>query len=229
MGKRRGHPAFAEGSEQAFAEGSEEDRRAGGRGRRNGRGGGRDSRERAPRRTVAERLEAGEISRDDAVEKTREVILRILTAAQKSRRELEQSLARKGYPEDVVVQVLDRFGEVGLVDDATYAETIVRTRHSERGLARRGIAAELRRRGIDEDTAVEALEQLDPDDERAAGARLATKLITRTRSLDREVRVRRAVGSLARKGYAPGLAFELVKDALAAEGEETDDLGYAED
>lgn len=205
MGKRRGHPAAREG---------------GRRGSR-ARGGGA---ERAPRKTIAERLEAGEISRDEAVEKAREVVLRTLTAAQRSRRELEQSLARKGYPEDVVVQVLDRFDEVGLVDDATYAETIVRTRHAERGLARRGIAAELRRRGIDEDTATEALDQLDPDDERVAGAKLATKLVTRTRSLDREVRVRRAVGSLARKGYAPGLAFELVRDALAAEGEETDDL-----
>ncbi len=176
-----------------------------------------------------ERLESGEISRDEAVEKAREVVLKTLTAAQRSRRELEQSLARKGYPEDVVVQVLDRFDEVGLVDDASYAETIVRTRHAERGLARRGIAAELRRRGIDEDTATEALDQLDPDDERVAGARLATKLITRTRSLDRQVRVRRAVGSLARKGYAPGLAFELVREALAAEGEDTDDLDYAGD
>lgn len=210
MGKRRGRPAARNES------------RTGGGGRRGGA-------DRAPRQTVAERLESGQISRDDAVEKAREVVLRILTAAQRSRRELEQSLARKGYPEDVVVQVLDRFDEVGLVDDATYAETIVRTRHAERGLARRGIAAELRRRGIDEDTATEALDQLDPDDERAAGAKLATKLVTRTRSLDRQVRVRRAVGSLARKGYAPGLAFELVRDALAAEGEETDDLGYAED
>lgn len=210
MGKRRGRPAARN-----------ESRTSGG-----GRRGGAD---RAPRQTVAERLESGQISRDDAVEKAREVVLRILTAAQRSRRELEQSLARKGYPEDVVVQVLDRFDEVGLVDDATYAETIVRTRHAERGLARRGIAAELRRRGIDDDTATVALDQLDSDDERAAGAKLATKLVTRTRSLDRQVRVRRAVGSLARKGYAPGLAFELVRDALAAEGEETDDLGYAED
>jgi regulatory protein len=205
VGKRRGRPATQEGG------------RKGGRGRRG-------SADREPRRTVAERLEAGEISRDDAVEKAREVVLRILTAAQKSRRELEQSLARKGYPEDVVVQVLDRFDEVGLVDDATYAETIVRTRHAERGLARRGIAAELRRRGINEDTATEALDQLDPDDERVAGAKLAAKFITRTRGLERQVRVRRAVGALARKGYAPGLAFELVRDALAAEGEETDDL-----
>lgn len=181
-------------------------------------------RERAPRKTVAERLEEGEITVEDATEKAREAVLRILTASQKSRRELEQLLGRKGYPEHVVTAVLDRFDEVGLVDDASYAETIVRTRHAERGLARRAIATELRRRGIDDDTAVEALDQVDEDDERQTAARLAARFVARTRGLDRDVRVRRAVGALARKGYSPGLAFGLVRDALAAEGEETDDL-----
>lgn len=152
----------------------------------------------------------------------------MLTASAKSRHELEQALARKGYPEPVVTELLDRFDDVGLVDDAAYADMIVRTRQQERGLARRAISAELRRRGVDEETAAEALEQIDPDAERAAGARLAEKFLARTRGKDRDVRVRRAVGSLARKGYAPGLAFELVRDALAAEGAETDDLSFEE-
>ncbi|WP_460751447.1 regulatory protein RecX [Myceligenerans cantabricum] len=185
-------------------------------------------RSRAPRKPVSERLEDGELTHEEALVAGRETVLRILTASQKSRRELEQALARKGYPESVVTPLLDRFDEVGLVDDASYAGTIVRTRQEERGLARRAISAELRRRGIDEETATEALDRIDPDDERAAGARLAEKLVARTRGKDRDVRVRRAVGSLARKGYPPGLAFELVRDALAAEGEETDDLPYAD-
>ncbi|WP_425954371.1 regulatory protein RecX [Xylanimonas sp. McL0601] len=151
-------------------------------------------------------------------------MLRILTAAPKSRRELEQSLARKGYPEHVVTPVLDRFDEVGLVDDAEYAQMVVRTRHAERGLARRAIAVELRRRGIDDDTAADALDQVDDEGERAAAARLAQRLVARTRGLDRDARVRRAASALARKGYGPGLAFAAVKDALAAEGEQTGDL-----
>ncbi|WP_460701333.1 regulatory protein RecX [Myceligenerans halotolerans] len=185
-------------------------------------------RSRAPRKSVAERLDDGEITPEEAFDAAREALLRILTASQKSRHELEQALARKGYPESVVIPLLDRFDEVGLVDDASYAGTIVRTRLGERGLARRAISAELRRRGIDEETATEALDQIDPDDERAAGTRLAEKLVAKTRGKERDVRVRRAVGSLARKGYAPGLAFELVRDALAADGEETDDLPYAD-
>ncbi|MBL0886524.1 regulatory protein RecX [Myceligenerans sp. I2] len=169
------------------------------------------------------------MSHEEALDAAREAVLRILTATQKSRHELEQALARKGYPESVVTPLLDRFDDVGLVDDVAYAGTIVRTRQGERGLARRAISEELRRRGIDEETATEALDQIDPEDERAAGARLAEKLVVKTRGKERDVRVRRAVGSLARKGYAPGLAFELVRDALAADGEETDDLPGTDD
>ncbi len=77
----------------------------------------------------------------------------------------------------MVGPVLDRFDEVGLVDDASYAEMIVRTRHAERGLSRRAIAVELRRRGIDEDVAADALEQVDGDDERQAALVLARKLM----------------------------------------------------
>ncbi|MFE7408389.1 regulatory protein RecX [Isoptericola sp. NPDC057559] len=181
-------------------------------------GGRRRSGTRQPRRTVAERLESGDLSLEDAAEKARETLLRILTAAPKSRAELEQSLARKGYPEAVVAPVLNRFDEVGLVDDAAYADMLVRTRHAERGLSRRALAMELRRRGIDEETAADALEQVDGDDEHEAALALARKHVARTRGLDRDVRVRRAVGALGRKGYAPGVSFGVVRDALSEEG-----------
>ncbi|MDO8148470.1 regulatory protein RecX [Isoptericola sp. b515] len=171
---------------------------------------------------MSERLEAGQITRDEATELTREAVLRTLTAAPKSRAELARSLARKGYPEDVAEHVLDRLQEVRLVDDAVYAEMIVRTRHTERGQARRAISAELQRRGVDPETATAALEQIDGDDERAAAAELARKHVARTRGLDRDRRVRRAVGALSRKGHNPSVAFAAVKDALAAEGESED-------
>ncbi len=199
-------------------------------GKRRGRSGrspdGREgpaARVRAPRKTVGERLDEGSLTPQEASELARERLLRILAAGPKSRRELEASMGRKGYPEHVVAPLLDRFGEVGLVDDAEYAQMVVRTRHAERGLARRAIAAELRRRGIDDDTAVEALEIVGDEDERETVTLLAAKLIARTRGLDRDTRVRRAVSALARKGYGPGLAFGAVRDALAADGEELDD------
>ncbi|MGX1574427.1 regulatory protein RecX, partial [Cellulosimicrobium funkei] len=173
--------------------------------------------ERRPRPSLHELVERGEISDADLAERARETVLRILTAAPKSRAELTQSLARKGYPEHVVLPILDRFEEVGLVDDAQYAEMIVRTRHAERGMSRRAISTELRRRGIDGEVGAAALEQVDDDSEADAALALARARLARTRGLDRDVRVRRTVGALARKGYSPGLAFEIVQRELDAE------------
>ena len=144
----------------------------------------------------------------------RAIVLRRLTGSAQSRAQLADALARRDVPEDVATRVLDRFTEVGLVDDAEYARMLVRTRQQERGLARRALAVELRRKGID-----------DEDEERTARELVRRRLRT-TRGLQTEVRVRRAYGALARKGYSGGLVARLVREELAAEGlDEPVDLG----
>lgn len=163
-------------------------------------------------------MERGEISDADLAERARETVLRILTAAPKSRAELEQSLARKGYPEHVVLPILDRFEEVGLVDDAQYAEMIVRTRHAERGLSRRAISTELRRRGVDPDVSAVALEQVDGDSEADTLRALVRSRLARTRGLRRDVRMRRVLDAMARRGYPPELALPVVQGELRLEG-----------
>ena len=87
----------------------------------------------------------------------RAIALRLLTASPRSRAQLAEAMARKDVPDEVAQRVLDRFTEVGLIDDVEYARMIVRTRHTERGLSRRAIAVELRRRGIDDEVAGDAL------------------------------------------------------------------------
>ncbi|OCI31548.1 regulatory protein RecX [Oerskovia enterophila] len=185
-----------------------------------------ERKERKPRPTIADRVESGALAGAELTEHAREAILRTLTAAPKSRRQLMDSMTRKGYPSEVLEPILDRFEEVGLVDDAEYAGMIVRTRHGERGLSRRAIAQELRRKGIDDETATGALDQVDDDDEHDAARELVQRRLARTTGLDREVRTRRVVGMLARKGYSPGLALTLVREELAREGEEADDEPY---
>lgn len=185
-----------------------------------------ERKERKPRPTIADRVESGALAGAELTEHAREAILRTLTAAPKSRRQLMDAMTRKGYPSEVLEPILDRFEEVGLVDDAEYAGMIVRTRHGERGLSRRAIAQELRRKGIDDETATGALDQVDDDDEHDAARELVQRRLARTTGLDREVRTRRVVGMLARKGYSPGLALTLVREELAREGEEADDEPY---
>lgn len=149
----------------------------------------------------------------------RSIALRQLTAAPRSRAQLAEAMARRDVPEEVAERVLDRFTEVGLIDDVAYAEVLVRSRHAERGLSRRALATELRRCGVDDAIAQEALAQVDDDDEEQAARALARRKLAATRGLDRETRMRRAYGALGRKGYGGSLVSRLVREELAAEGD----------
>src|SRR3954471_19564917 len=145
----------------------------------------------------------------------RAIALRLLTSSARSRSQLADAMARKDVPDDVAQRVLDRFTEVGLIDDAEYARMVVRTRHAERGLSRRAIAVELRRKGIDDELAADALEEVDSDDEEAAARVLVRRKLAATASLDAQTRARRTYAALGRKGYPPGLVSRLVREELA--------------
>jgi regulatory protein len=147
----------------------------------------------------------------------RSIALRLLTGAPRSRAQLAEAMARKDVPEAVAEKVLDRFTEVGLVDDAEYARILVRSRHADRGLARRALGVELRRKGIDDELAAEALSAVDADQEEATARDLARRRLAATRGLAYEARVRRVTGMLGRKGYPGGLAHRVVRELLAEE------------
>jgi regulatory protein len=133
-------------------------------------------------------------------------------------------MTRLNVPEDVAEQVLDRFEEVKLVDDAEYARMWVRSRHAGRGLARRALAQELRQRGVAPEVAHEAADRIDPDDELQSARALVARRLPGTRRLDRDARIRRLAGMLARKGYTSGLALRVVREALEAEAEDLDEF-----
>jgi regulatory protein len=147
----------------------------------------------------------------------------MLASAPRSRAELAAAMARKDVPSEVSDAVLDRFTEVGLLDDAEYARMLVRTRHGERGLARRAIGAELRRRGVDDEVATEALGDVDDEDEELAARALVRRRLVATRGLDAQTRTRRIFAALGRRGYGGTLISRLVREELAAEGVEVDD------
>ncbi len=169
----------------------------------------------------------------DPREVARAIVLRQLTASAKSRKQLEDKLADRNVPEDVAREVLDRFEEVDLVDDAQYAELYVRSRAGSRKLARAAIRRELASRGISGELAESALEQRTDEDERADAADLVRRKLPAgldpTDRAERDRAVRRLVGMLGRKGYAPGLAFAVVQEELEARsGAAAEDDGSGE-
>ena len=144
------------------------------------------------------------------------ICLRLLNNAPRTRAQLGEALRRKGVPEDAARAVLDRFTDVGLIDDRSFAEAWVTSRHIGRGLAGRALRHELHHRGVDEQTTAEAVDGLDADTERQTARRLVHRRAQRLSGLAPDVVLRRLVGMLARKGYPPGLAYAVVQEELAA-------------
>ena len=166
---------------------------------------------------------AGESEAESAA---RAIALAQLTTSARSRAQLAEAMAKKDIPPEVAERILDRFVEVGLIDDAEYAAMLVRTRHAERGLARRALAQELSRKGIDQETAELALAQVTPEDEHSAALDLVRRRAGATRGKPIELRTRRLVSMLARKGHSMSSAYRIVAEVLAQE-QASDDIDHA--
>ena len=144
----------------------------------------------------------------------RTILLRRLSAAPRTRSELRADLLRRGVPEDVADRVLDRFAEVGLIDDTAYAQLWVESRRRTRGSATALLRQELRSKGVSDDDAALALEGIDDDAERARAVRLVQVKLRSMDRLDPEVRARRLISLLMRRGYRQGTAVSVVTEVL---------------
>jgi regulatory protein len=171
----------------------------------------------------------GAAEETDPAERAREICLRLLAIRPRTRTELAGALRQRGIPADVAAEVLDRYDEVGIIDDRAFARAWVTSRHYGRGLARKALAGELRRKGVDNDAVGDALAELSQDTEAATARDLVERKLRTDRGGQPEALFRRLVGMLARKGYPAGLAVRVVKEAIADRAAEVDgDLLEAE-
>ena len=144
----------------------------------------------------------------------RAICLRMLTNRPCTRAELATELRKRNVPADAADAVLERLDDVGLVDDRAFAAAWVERQRRTRGLGRRALAAELRRKGVADEEIGEAVGLVSDDDERARAAELVARKLSSVRNLDRDKQVNRLVGMLARKGYGGGVAYAVVREAL---------------
>lgn len=151
----------------------------------------------------------------DPRQQARAICLRLLAARPRTRAELAAALARRGIPEPDAAAVLERYSEVGMIDDETFARAWVTSRHEGRGLARGALARELRQRGVDSSTISTALTEVDRETEDATARSLVERRLRSMAGVAPEVAFRRLVAMLARKGYPAGLSVRAVRDALS--------------
>ena len=150
----------------------------------------------------------------------RAIVLRRLSAAPRTRAELSTDLAKRGVPEDVAREVLDRFEDVHLIDDAAFAHLWVESRHRGKGVARSVLRQELRRKGVDDDTIAAALQQVSDESEADRARALVERKLPSLARYDRATQERRLASLLMRRGYSGGLAGTVVRDVLGGVSEE---------
>jgi regulatory protein len=136
-----------------------------------------------------------------------------LARRSRSVKELERWLAQREYQREEIAGTIERLVVRGLLNDEEYARLFVRSRLLGRGQSRRRIQAELTRRGVSRDVADAALAEVMEDesvDERALVESAARKKMRSLEKLEPDVRRRRLLGFLARRGYDANMVRETV-------------------
>jgi len=146
-------------------------------------------------------------------EKARNWILDRLSRSPRTRLQLLKMLSDRAVPAEISERLLDRFTEVGLIDDAAFARAFTNTRRQSRGLSKSALKRELSTAGVDAELINLALEDIDSEAELELATELAIKRIRSLASLDRDVQYRRLSGYLGRRGFASGIVSSAIRVA----------------
>jgi len=150
----------------------------------------------------------------EAADAAKQVLLRRLSHAPRTRKELAKDLKDKDISDEVANIALDRFEEVGLINDQALASNYVSSQHERKGLGKNALRQQLRAKGVSDDVAQEAISQISDDQEFQAAFALACKKIRSLQKDDAKTQLRKIVGVLARKGYSSNLAFRVAKEVI---------------
>ena len=145
----------------------------------------------------------------DDLEKARESALGFIDYRPRSIREVRKNLHDKGYDDSVIDQVIDRFLEVGLLDDLAFAKYWVDQRETFKPRSQMALRQELVQKGVDRALIDEAVATVD---ETAAAQRVAQKQASRYVNLDEPSFKKKMMGYLQRRGFNYGIIKEVTDE-----------------
>jgi len=138
-----------------------------------------------------------------------EAALTLLTSRDMTAHNLCQALMRRGYVAPVAQSTCNRLIENGLINDERYAQRYVELRQNA-PVGRYAMRQKLRAKGIDTDTADEALEQLDDKQQLESAKALAQKFARRDEGEEPYKKKSKLSQALSRRGFS----WEIVKEAV---------------
>lgn len=152
---------------------------------------------------------------DNLEERARNIVLKLLERGPKSSSELASALEKHEIPVEIANHVITRFTEVELIDDAAFAQQVVDASRRTKGLARSMVKRKLADKGLDKEIINQVASEISDDDELAVATEVAIKRLSQLSKLDPEVRNRRLVGFLQRRGFGSGVVFAAIREAEA--------------
>lgn len=147
-------------------------------------------------------------------QRAKNVLLHQLSRSMKTRFQLSEILKKREIPDEIAEAVLDRFTEAQLIDDSVFAAAYVRSR-LENGRSASAIRSELRRKGVSQRLIDENLAEIDAEIEQKIANKLAVNRYQRMSKLEDEVRKRRLLGFLQRRGFSQAIAYRAISNAQA--------------
>ena len=147
----------------------------------------------------------------------------MLEARARGVEELKRLLLRKGESPADVDAALERLTRAGLVDDASYARQLTRSKALGAGMSRRNIQLDLTRRGVARDVSARAIDEVFEEegvDEIAGIERVARKKLKTLAKLDSSTQRRRLYAFLGRRGYDGDDISNVIRRVLGGESEE---------
>ena len=145
--------------------------------------------------------------------KARDYALYLLKFRSRSKKELKDRLRRKGFAEDEVEKALTDLERAGLLDDADFARSLVRSRMRELW-GKRLIEYELGKFGIRGDEARSALEEIyDEDFVRREAVEKVLKLAGRWKGMDRRKKREKVIAYFSRRGHSYDFIKSLLEEA----------------
>ncbi|MFZ5998157.1 MAG: regulatory protein RecX [Nitrospirota bacterium] len=139
---------------------------------------------------------------EDTFDNAVKYAFKLLGYRDRSEKELQEKLARKGFSNGTINKTIDFFKEKGFINDRKLAAALRRDAVERRHLGKRGVRGLLLKRGLTGDVA----DTLSDDEDEAAYVDAARQLIEKKlrhlKQFDEETIKRRLWGLLARRGFS---------------------------
>jgi len=156
-----------------------------------------------------------QLSDEERIARVSDTVIRALGRRQLSSRETHELLVAQGASEIEADDLVQRYEELGYLNDFALAEALVDRLSDRNHKSRSIISRELSARKIPAELANVALESLDEAHEFDLALEAAEKRVGQLSSYDDATVERRLMGFLSRRGFASGVVREATRRAMA--------------